>query len=68
MQKLAIFVVTYQKRNFIEELVNLARSSTGNIDQFISNAGYADKKNLENLIMMILIDQFKLWQYPFQKL
>ena len=24
--------------------MNLARSSTGNIDQFISNAGYADKK------------------------
>ena len=32
------------EKNFIEKLVNLARSSTGNIDQFISNAGYADKK------------------------
>ena len=32
------------KRKFLKELVNLARSSTGNIDQFISNAGYADKK------------------------
>ena len=32
------------EKKFLEELVNLARSSTGNIDQFISNAGYADKK------------------------
>ena len=32
-------------KKFLEELVNLARSKTGNIDQFISNAGYADKKN-----------------------
>ena len=31
------------EKKFLEELVNLARSS-GNIDQFISNAGYADKK------------------------
>ena len=29
---------------FLKELVNLARSNTGSIDQFISNAGYADKK------------------------
>ena len=29
---------------FLRELVDLARSNTGNIDQFISNAGYADKK------------------------
>ena len=29
---------------FLKELVDLARSKTGNIDQFISNAGYADKK------------------------
>ena len=32
------------EKKFLQELVNLARSSTGNIDQFISNAGYADKK------------------------
>ena len=32
------------EKNFLKELVNLARSNTGNIDQFISNAGYADKK------------------------
>ena len=28
----------------LKELVDLARNRTGNIDQFISNAGYADKK------------------------
>ena len=33
------------EKKFLKELVNLARSNTGNIDQFISNAGYADKKN-----------------------
>ena len=32
------------EKKFLEELVNLARSSTGNIDQFISNAGYSEKK------------------------
>ena len=32
------------KKKFLKELVSLARSNTGNIDQFISNAGYADKK------------------------
>ena len=32
------------QKKFLEELVSLTRSSTGNIDQFISNAGYADKK------------------------
>ena len=33
------------ERKFLKELVDLARSNTGNIDQFISNAGYADQKN-----------------------
>ena len=28
------------EKKFLKELVNLARSTTGNIDQFISNAGY----------------------------
>ncbi len=32
------------EKKFLKELVNLARNNTGNIDQFISNAGYADKK------------------------
>ena len=32
------------QKKFLKELVKLARSSTGSIDQFISNAGYADKK------------------------
>mgnify|MGYP001347923531 FL=1 len=32
------------EKKFLKELVDLARSSTGKIDQFISNAGYADKK------------------------
>ena len=31
-------------RNFIKSLVELARQQTGNIDQFVANAGYADKK------------------------
>ena len=32
------------EKKFLKELVNLARNNTGNIDQFVSNAGYADKK------------------------
>ena len=32
------------EKKFLKGLVNLARSNTGNIDQFISNAGYAEKK------------------------
>ncbi len=32
------------EKKFLKDLVSLARSKTGNIDQFISNAGYADKK------------------------
>ena len=32
------------EKKFLKELVNLARNKTGNIDQFVSNAGYADKK------------------------
>jgi NAD(P)-dependent dehydrogenase (short-subunit alcohol dehydrogenase family) len=31
-------------KNFIKSLVELARQQTGNIDQFVANAGYADKK------------------------
>ena len=30
--------------NFLETLVNLARNETGNIDQFVANAGYANKQ------------------------
>ena len=33
-----------RENNFLNELVNLARNNTGKVDQFISNAGYADKK------------------------
>ena len=32
------------EKKFLKDLVSLARNKTGNIDQFISNAGYADKK------------------------
>ena len=32
------------QKKFLKKLVDLARISTGSIDQFISNAGYADKK------------------------
>ena len=31
-------------KKFIKSLVGLARKQTGNIDQFVANAGYADKK------------------------
>lgn len=31
-------------KKFLEDLVNLARKETGNIDQFIANAGYANKQ------------------------
>ncbi len=31
-------------KKFIKSLVELARKQTGNIDQFVANAGYADKK------------------------
>ena len=44
MQKLNYICGDLSEKKFLKELVNLARSTTGNIDQFISNAGYADKK------------------------
>ncbi len=32
------------KKNFITELIKLAKKETGKIDQFVSNAGYASKR------------------------
>lgn len=42
--KVRILCGDLSDKNFIKSLINLARKQTGNIDQFVANAGYADKK------------------------
>ena len=42
--KVRILCGDLSDKNFIKSLINLARKQTGNIDQLVANAGYADKK------------------------
>ena len=42
--KVRILCGDLSEKNFIKSLINLARKQTGNIDQLVANAGYADKK------------------------
>ena len=56
------------QRKFLKELVNLARSSTGNIDQFISNAGYADKKEFGEFNYDDLYRSFKAMTLSFSEI
>jgi len=56
------------QRKFLKELVNLARSGTGNIDQFISNAGYADKKEFGEFNYDDLYRSFKAMTLSFSEI
>ena len=56
------------QRKFLKELVNLGRSSTGNIDQFISNAGYADKKEFGEFNYDDLYRSFKAMTLSFSEI
>ena len=56
------------QRKFLKELVNLGRSSTGNIDQFISNAGYADKKEFGEFNYDDLDRSFKAMTLSFSEI
>ena len=42
--KVRILCGNLSEKKFIKSLINLARKQTGNIDQLVANAGYADKK------------------------
>ena len=42
--KVKILCGDLSDKNFIKSLITLARKQTGNIDQLVANAGYADKK------------------------
>ena len=41
--KVRILCGDLSEKKFIKSLINLARKQTGNIDQLVANAGYADK-------------------------
>ena len=56
------------QRKFLKELVNLGRSNTGNIDQFISNAGYADKKEFGEFNYDDLYRSFKAMTLSFSEI
>lgn len=42
--KVRILCGDLSEKKFIKSLINIARKQTGNIDQLVANAGYADKK------------------------